>query len=44
MPAFGRQLSDAQLAALANYVTRQFGDPATPALTADEIAKRRMPQ
>ncbi|MHA6821551.1 c-type cytochrome [Ralstonia pseudosolanacearum] len=44
MPAFGRQLSDAQLAALANYVTRQFGDPATPALTADEIAKRRILQ
>ncbi|KJJ99418.1 cytochrome C [Burkholderiaceae bacterium 26] len=41
MPAFGRQLSNEQLAALTNYVTRQFGDPATPAVTAEAIAKRR---
>jgi mono/diheme cytochrome c family protein len=41
MPAFGRELSDAQLAALTNYVTRQFGDPATPQMTAEDIAKRR---
>lgn len=41
MPAFGRELSDAQLAALTNYVTRQFGDPATPQMTAEGIAKRR---
>ncbi len=44
MPEFGRQLSDAQLAALANDVTKPFGDPATPALTAEAIAKRRLPQ
>ena len=41
MPAFGRALSDAQLAALTNYVTRQFGDPATPQMTAEGIAKQR---
>src|SRR5262249_25565508 len=27
MPAFGRELSDAQIAALTNYVTTQFGNP-----------------
>ena len=41
MPAFGRELSNEQLAALTNYVTRQFGDPATPGVTAEAIAKRR---
>lgn len=27
MPAFGASLSDEDVAALANYVTHQFGDP-----------------
>ncbi|CCF97834.1 putative oxidoreductase dehydrogenase (Cytochrome c subunit) (fragment) (fragment) [Ralstonia solanacearum K60] len=31
------------LAALANHVTKPFGDPATPVLTAESIAKRRLP-
>ncbi len=44
MPAFGHRLSDAQLAALANDVTKPFGAPATPVLTAESIAKRRLPQ
>ena len=39
MPAFGH-LSDADVAALASYVTRQFGDPAVTVSTAD-VAKAR---
>ena len=27
MPAFGAQLTDEEIAALANFITRQFGDP-----------------
>uniref|UniRef100_A0A0S4TT39 Dehydrogluconate dehydrogenase, cytochrome c subunit n=1 Tax=Ralstonia solanacearum TaxID=305 RepID=A0A0S4TT39_RALSL len=34
----------AQLAALANDVTKPFGDPATLALAAEAIAKRRLPR
>jgi mono/diheme cytochrome c family protein len=27
MPAFAAQLTDEQIAALSNFITRQFGDP-----------------
>jgi mono/diheme cytochrome c family protein len=40
MPAFGAGYSDAEIAAVANYVTRRFGTSAS-AITPDEVAKRR---
>jgi mono/diheme cytochrome c family protein len=40
MPSFGKAYSDAEVAALANYVTGRFGAQAST-LTPDEIAKRR---
>lgn len=43
MPGFGDELNDAQIAALANYVTQHFGDPKTT-VTAGDIAKLRQRQ
>ena len=43
MPAFGRSLSDVEVAAVANYVTARFG--ATPsAVKAQDVAKMRQGQ
>jgi mono/diheme cytochrome c family protein len=41
MPAFATQLNDAQIAALANYVTTQFGNPAAARVSEKEVAKLR---
>lgn len=43
MPGFGAQLTDDQIAAIANYVTQHFGDPHAT-LTAADIAKLRTRQ
>jgi mono/diheme cytochrome c family protein len=43
MPAFGTQLTDDQIAAITNYVTRQFGNPQST-LTVDQVAKLRTQQ
>ncbi|RKP47450.1 c-type cytochrome [Trinickia fusca] len=43
MPAFASELNDDEVAALANYVTRQFGDPRAT-LTAADVAKLRVRQ
>lgn len=40
MPPFGSGYSDAEIAAIANYVTGRFGTGAS-SITPDEIAKRR---
>jgi mono/diheme cytochrome c family protein len=40
MPAFGTAYSDAEIAAVLNYVTGRFGAN-TSAITPDEVAKRR---
>jgi mono/diheme cytochrome c family protein len=40
MPTFGEGYSDAEIAAVANYVTGRFGTSAS-AITPDEVAKRR---
>jgi len=40
MPAFGKDLDDAQIASLANYLRRQFGGPGA-ATTAGQVAKAR---
>jgi mono/diheme cytochrome c family protein len=40
MPAFGAELSNAQVAAIANYVTKQFGNPQAT-LTAEQVAGLR---
>jgi mono/diheme cytochrome c family protein len=40
MPAFRNELSDAQIAALANYLTGQFGNPAAK-VTEQDVAKLR---
>lgn len=40
MPAFGAQLSDEQVAAITNYVTKQFGNPQST-ITVDQVAKLR---
>ena len=40
MPAFATELSDAQIAALTNYVTKQFGNPAAT-VNASDVAKLR---
>ncbi len=41
MPAFAQELSDAQIAALANYVIQQFGNPQTPLVTEKAVAALR---
>jgi mono/diheme cytochrome c family protein len=43
MPAFGTQLTDDQVAAITNYVTRQFGNPQST-VTVDQVAKLRIQQ
>lgn len=40
MPAFASELDDEQIAALANYVTKRFGNPRT-AITANRVAALR---
>ena len=40
MPAFGDELSNDQVAAISNYVTKQFGNPEAT-LTADQVAALR---
>lgn len=40
MPAFGDELSNDQVAAIANYVTKQFGDPHA-SITPDQVAALR---
>jgi mono/diheme cytochrome c family protein len=40
MPAFGGHLDDEQVAAITNYVTKQFGNPQAT-ITAGEVAKLR---
>ncbi|WNL44189.1 cytochrome c [Dyella sp. BiH032] len=42
MPSFGRAYTDAEVAALGNFVLTHFGGKPA-ALTADEVAKRRSP-
>ncbi|MET3232725.1 UNVERIFIED_ORG: mono/diheme cytochrome c family protein [Burkholderia sp. 1263] len=41
MPAFATQLNDAQIAALTNYVTTQFGNPSTTRVSEKDVAKLR---
>jgi mono/diheme cytochrome c family protein len=41
MPAFGAQLSDAQIAAVVNYLRTNFGNQYSDKLTAADIAKFR---
>lgn len=43
MPSFGDQLTDDQIAAITNYVTKQFGNPQS-VVTVDQIAKLRAQQ
>ena len=43
MPAFASQFTDDQVAAITNYVTKQFGNPQST-VTADQIAKLRTQQ
>ena len=43
MPAFGTQLTDDQVAAITNYVTKQFGNPQST-VTVDQVAKLRTRQ
>ncbi|MBB3773636.1 mono/diheme cytochrome c family protein [Angulomicrobium tetraedrale] len=40
MPAFGKAYSDAEVAAVANYVTERFGSQ-TSTLTPHDVAKLR---
>jgi mono/diheme cytochrome c family protein len=40
MPAFGSELSDEQIAAISNYVTKTFGNPQSTT-SADQVAKLR---
>ena len=40
MPAFGHELSDAQVATLSNYLTRQWGNPAAQ-VTPQQVAQAR---
>jgi mono/diheme cytochrome c family protein len=40
MPSFAHEMSDEQIATLANYLTRQFGNPASKT-TAKDVAKLR---
>lgn len=41
MPSFGYQLTDAQIAVLTNYLTKQFGNPAATQMSAEDVAKLR---
>jgi len=41
MPAFAAQLNDAQIAALTNYVTTQFGNPAAQRVSEKDVARLR---
>jgi mono/diheme cytochrome c family protein len=41
MPAFRAELSNDQIAAITNYVTKQFGNPQST-VTADQVAILRM--
>jgi len=43
MPAFGAELTDDQVAAITNYVTKQFGNPQA-IVTVDTVAKLRAQQ
>jgi mono/diheme cytochrome c family protein len=44
MPAFDRELTDAQIAAVTNYVTKQFGNPRST-LSAEQVGRlRAVPQ
>jgi mono/diheme cytochrome c family protein len=43
MPAFGGELTDDQVAAITNYVTKQFGNPQAT-LSVDQVAKLRAQQ
>ncbi|MCX4143942.1 MULTISPECIES: cytochrome c [Paraburkholderia] len=43
MPEFGTQLTDDQVAAITNYVTKQFGNPQST-VTVDQVAKLRAQQ
>ncbi|MFM0317082.1 cytochrome c [Paraburkholderia nemoris] len=43
MPAFGTQLTDDQVAAITNYVTKRFGNPQST-VTVDQVAKLRTQQ
>ncbi len=43
MPAFGQAYSDAEIAAVANYVTARFG-ALSSALTAEDVGKLRLTQ
>src|SRR5579863_458050 len=43
MPEFASQLSDDQVAAISNYVTKQFGNPGST-ITVDQVAKLRAQQ
>lgn len=43
MPAFGGELTDQQVAAIGNYVTKQFGNPQA-SLTAEQVGKLRAQQ
>ena len=41
MPPFGRLMSDAQVAAVVNYVRTHFGNQYTDAVTADDVKNAR---
>ena len=41
MPPFGPMMSDAQIAAVVNYVRSHFGNAYSDAVTADDVAKSR---
>ena len=41
MPAFAAELNDAQIAALTNYVTTQFGNPAAARVSEKDVARLR---
>lgn len=43
MPAFGTELTDDQVAAITNYVTKQFGNPQST-VTVDQVARLRTQQ
>jgi mono/diheme cytochrome c family protein len=43
MPAFASQLTDEQVAAITNYVTRQFGNPQST-LSVEQVGKLRSQQ
>ncbi len=41
MPGFADHLSDAQIATLSNFIVQQYGNSATPAITAEQVGKQR---